>query len=216
MNDVAARPHSHLAALVGSPVFWVLFISIGVAVPIIRTVRIELPPPLPVLGSVPDFSLTDQYGQSFEPKKLEGQVWVANFIFTRCPTICPLFTSKMGEIQHRGRGLGQYFHLVSFTVDPENDTPEKLLAYAESHRVSPRMWSFVTGPREELKKVIVDGMKIHMQKGTDDDDLMSIGHGSHFVLVDTKRQIRGYYLFNEPGSIDRVLRDAGLLASRGE
>ena len=94
--------------------------------------------------------------------------------------------------------------------------PEKLLAYAQSHRVSPRMWSFLTGTREELKRVVVDGLKVHMDKSGDDDDLMSIGHGSHFVLVDALGRIRGYYQFNDPGAIDAVLRDAGLLASRGD
>lgn len=214
-SSLGARAQSHLAALVGRPAFWAIFVVLGVTIPILRTVRTPLPPPPPVYGTVPSFTLTDQYGQTFTPEDLKGQVWVANFIFTRCPTICPLFTSKMGEIQHRARGLGQYFHLVSFTVDPEHDSPEKLLAYAQSHRVSPRMWSFVTGPRDELKKVIVDGMKVHMQRGTDDDDLMSIGHGSHFVLIDSKMQIRGYYQFNDAGSIDAILRDAGLLAARG-
>lgn len=209
------RAHEHLAALVAKPAFWGMLVVLGVGLPILRTVQTELPKPLPVLATVPEFTLTDQYGQRFDGKSLEGKVWVANFIFTRCPTICPLFTSKMGTIQHRGRGLGQYFHLVSFTVDPEHDTPSQLLAYAQSHRVSPRMWSFLTGPRDELKRVIADGMKVYLAKGTDPDDLMSIGHGSHFVLVDAQMRIRGYYQFDDPGSIDAILRDAGLLASRG-
>ncbi len=209
------RAHGHLAALVSRPLFWALFVAVAMGVPIIRSVRTELPPPRPVYATVPDFELVDQYGQRFTKKNLEGQVWVANFIFTRCPTICPVFTQKMHTIQHRGRNLGQYFHLVSFTVDPEHDTPEKLLAYAQTHRASPRMWSFVTGKREELEKVVIDGMKVHMQRGSDPDDLMSIGHGSHFVLVDAKMQVRGYYRFDDPGAIDELLRDAGLIAALG-
>jgi protein SCO1/2 len=211
-----SRLHDRLAALVGSPIFWALFVLVGVGVPTVRSMRVKLPPPLPVLATVPEFQLTDQNGESFDPEKLRGQVWVANFIFTRCPTICPLFTQKMQQIQHRGRGLGQYFHLVSFTVDPEHDTPEVLADYARKHRVSPRMWSFLTGPRHELQRIIVDGMKIHMERGADPDDLMSIGHGSHFVLVDTELRVRGYYQFNDPGAVDTLLRDAGLLAARGE
>ncbi|MFZ5471506.1 MAG: SCO family protein [Myxococcota bacterium] len=213
--SVFSRAHGHLAALVSRPWFWVLFVLLAGGIPIVRAVRVELPPPLPVLATVPRFQLTDQHGQTFDAQQLQGKVWVANFIFTRCPTICPLFTQQMGTIQHRGRNLGQYFHLVSFTVDPEHDTPEKLLAYAQTHRVSPRMWSFLTGSYEALKAVIVDGMKVHMQKGVDPDDLMSIGHGSHFVLVDAKMQVRGYYQFNDPGAVDKLLRDAGLLAMRG-
>jgi protein SCO1 len=221
-NPAAAAPpassrlHGHLAALVSRPAFWLVFVVLGVAIPIARSVNTPLPPPLPVLGRIDHFQLMDQYGQAFSEKNLEGQVWVGNFIFTRCPTICPTFTKKMGEIQHRGRNLGQYFHLVTFTVDPENDTVEKLRAYAEAHRVSPRMWSFLTGPRPELEQLIIGQMKVGMEKGENPDDLMSIGHGSHFVLVDAKMQIRGYYQFDDPQALDSILRDAGLLAARGE
>lgn len=173
-------------------------------------------PPLPVLAKVPPFQLQDQRGQPFAGQGLEGRVWVANFIFTRCPTICPAFTARMGQLQQRGAALGEGLRLVSFTVDPEHDTPEKLLAYAEEHRADPRRWAFVTGPRKELERVILEGMKVHMQKGSEPDDLMSIGHGSYFVLVDARLQVRGYYAFDEPGVVERVLRDAERLLGGGE
>jgi protein SCO1/2 len=206
---------SFLSGLVGRPLFWAVFVALGLSLPIAKTLTIKLPPPLPVLGKVQDFSLTDQYGKPFASQQLEGKVWVANFIFTRCPSICPLFTQKMYEIQHRGRQLGEYFHLVSFTVDPEFDKPDVLLAYAKEHKASPRMWSFLTGERDALKKTIVDGLHVQMTKEGTDDDLMSIGHGGHFVLVDAKMQIRGYYDSSEPRTVDVLLRDAGLLANRG-
>ena len=79
--------------------------------------------PLPVLGLVPSFQLTDQSGAAYSSKALEGQVWVANFVFTRCPTICPTFTAKMATIQKK---TGDDVRLVSFTVDPEFDTADKL------------------------------------------------------------------------------------------
>lgn len=219
MNTAAApapaEPRGLIPALVGKPVFWLAFVLLVMALPIVRAVRTELPPPLPVLGTVPSFELTDQYGQPFGSKNLEGKIWVSNFVFTRCPTICPVWTKQMFQIQHRARNLGSYFHMVSFTVDPEHDTPDKLLAYAQANRVSPRAWSFLHGSREKLEDVIIDGMKVHMQKGSDPDDLMAIGHGSHFVLVDAKNQIRGYYRFEDPGSVDAILRDAALLGARG-
>ena len=86
-----------------------------------RTVSIRLPPPLPVISRVPNFQLTDQYGQPHGSDQLRGRVWVANFVFTRCPTICPELTRQMGKVQHRARGLGDAFRLVSFSVDPEHD-----------------------------------------------------------------------------------------------
>jgi protein SCO1/2 len=218
VRRLGAQVHSTLAALVASPTFWLLFVAVGLAVPIARTVAISLPKPLPILGAVPAFRFTDQYGASFGTENLRGKVWVANAIFTRCPSICTVSTQHMHEVQHRGRGLGEHFHLVSFSVDPEHDTPEQLLAYARAHQVSPRMWSFLTGGRDELTRTLNEGLKIYMGRtgAAGDDDLMSIGHGSHFVLVDPQLRIRGYYDATEPGRLDALLRDAGLLASRGE
>src|SRR5216683_1145217 len=190
-----------LSRLVARPLFWVLFIGLGLAIPIARSVRLSLPRPLPVLSQVPVFEFTDQNGQSFGSKELDGKVWVANAIFTRCPTICPVSTRRMFQVQHRARGLGPWFHIVSFSVDPENDTPDKLLDYAKQNKVSPRN----------------EGLKIYMGKQpAPADDLMSIGHGSHFVLIDAKMRIRGYYDPSQDDSVDLLLRDAGLLASRGE
>lgn len=221
MSEISAtqrlgtQAQATLARLVGKPLFWLIFIGVAVALPIARAVQIRLPPALPLLSKVPPFQLTDQYGNRFDSASLNGKIWVANFIFTRCPTICPLFTEKMYKIQHRGRGLGDALHLVSFTVDPEYDTPEKLLEYANHHRASPRAWSFLTGPRPVLTEVVVRDLKVQMTKEGPDDDLMSIGHGGHFVLVDGSMRVRGYYDSSRPDAVDSVLRDAGLLANRG-
>lgn len=216
----ARRAHDRLSRLVGSPLFWTLFILLGAGWPIARTLMIELPPPLPVLGKLPDFTFTNQYGAPYGSQQLRGKVWIANFIFTRCPTICPRFTEQMGVLQHRGRNLGDAFHLVTFTVDPEYDTPARLLEYAQHHKVSPRIWTFLTGDPEAIKRTVVDGLKISMGKerkeGAEDDDLSSIFHGTHFVLVDANLQIRGYYASDSDEKRDELLRDTGLLANRGE
>jgi len=208
---------ARIASLVGKPAFWVVFVLVGVGWPIARTVAIQLPPALPVLGTLPDFHFKNQYGQDYGADQLKGRIWVANFIFTRCPTECPRFTRQMFQLQHRGRGLGQAFHLVSFSVDPEHDTPEVLLQFARQYRVSPRAWTFLTGDPEGIKRTVVDGLKVSMGRApdADEDDLTAIFHGTHFVLVDAKMQIRGYYDSHEEDAVDRLLRDAGLLANRG-
>jgi protein SCO1/2 len=214
-RPLSQRVHDFVAALVAKPLFWIIFVVLGIALPIARTVTLRAPPLLPVLGQVQDFTLTDQFGKPYGSEQLKGRVWVANFIFTRCPTICPVFTAQMGKVQHRVRNLGEAFHLVSFTVDPEFDTPEVLNAYAKTKRVSPRMWSFLTGERPDIKNVVMRDMKVHMTKDGPDDDLMSIGHGSHFVLIDPKMQVRGYYDSNDPSSLDTLVRDVGLVVNRG-
>jgi protein SCO1/2 len=178
---------------------------------IVRAMTTKLPPPLPLLGQLGDFRMTDQDGQPFGSAELKGRVWVANFIFTRCPTICPLQTEKMGQVQHRARNLGNAFHIVSFDVDPEYDTPEKLKEYAGKHHVSPRMWSFVTGPYEGLEKTIVRDMKVSMGK----DENRNVFHGTHVVLVDASMHIRGYYDVAKEAGVDQLMHDIGLLIARG-
>ena len=210
-TDVAASPAS---AILGRPIFWVAVVGLLVAVPIVRAVRAPHAEPLPKLGQVPTFSLKDEQGSPFGTDQLKGKVWVANFIFTRCPTACPLFTAKMAAVASKSGGLADRFHLVSLTVDPEYDTPERLKAYGREHRANPRQWSFLSGSQDDLKKLIVDGLRQPMDRGAD-DDLMSYVHGGYFVLVDTQNEIRGYYGFNDEGATEAVARDAARLSSEG-
>jgi protein SCO1/2 len=165
--------------------------------------------PLPVLGTVPTFELTSQTGKAWSSKSLDGRVWVANFVFTRCPTICPAFTAKMARIQKK---TADEVSLVSFSVDPEFDTPAKLAEYATKYEATPR-WTFLTGERPAIEAVVVKGMMQPMVKG--DGSLMSIGHGSYFVLIDGKQQIRGFYRFNDEDSVQQEVRDAAALVAGG-
>jgi protein SCO1 len=158
---------------------------------------------LPVLLEAPHFTLTDARGLRFSSdKQLLGKVWVGNFIFTRCPSICPTFTAKMQRIQAASDSRVQ---LVSFTVDPDFDTPEVLAAYAQKHRADPLRWHFLTGTYEALTQVVVDGLKVPMDKVG--GDLKSVGHGSRFVLVDPRGQVRGFYGFDDPDAVESVVRD---------
>jgi protein SCO1/2 len=206
-----------LARVAGNPGLWLALVALGLTVPILTRVLRPAPPALPVLGTLPAFVLTDQDGKPFGSADLRGQVWVAGFIFTRCPTICPVITTTMGKIQRRARGLGQDFRLVSFSVDPGYDTPERLAAYASQHQASPRSWKFVTGQFDDVKRTVVDGLKIAMadRAPRGEQDFASVMHGTHFVLVDRDGRIRGYYDSSEPEVVDRVLADSAMLINRG-
>lgn len=207
-----------VARWVGSWKFWVIAVGLLMAFPIVRTVLIQLPPPLPVLGQLPRFEFTSQAGRPFGSDQLKGKVWVANFIFTRCPTICPAFTAKMRDVQHRTRNMGDAIHLVSFSVDPEYDQPAVLAEYAQRFQANPRRWTFLTGDLEQMRQTVVDGFKVTMGKAaeTSPDDVMSIFHGTHFVLVDAEGRIRGYYQSDDKERVDALVRDLGLLVNRGE
>lgn len=145
-----------------------------------------------MLGKVPDFRFVDQSGEVFTAQRLEGNVWVANFIFTHCPSVCPFLTQKMAELQRRS---AKSVFLVSFSIDPKNDTPERLRAYAEKYGADPSRWFFLTGEVEQISTTVVRGFKLSLGERVEHDGGAGydILHATHFVLVDKKRRIRGYY-----------------------
>lgn len=205
--------HGRVSRWVARPLFWFLAIAVLAGWPIVRSVSKTLPEPRPVLGKVPTFAFVDQRGQPYGSEQLEGKVWVANFFFTRCPTICPRLTQRMFEVQHRSRNIALSFRIVSFSVDPEFDTPPVLRKYAAKYKANPARWHFVTGELDEVRDTVVRGFKVSMQgQGGDPSQVV---HGSHVVLVDRRLRIRGYYDVNDDEALDRLLRDAGLLLARG-
>ena len=205
---LAGGPPPRRLRIFASPVFWAVVVLCAVAVPGVRVlITKRAAAELPVLGTLPTFTLTDQNGAAFGTGQLEGRVWVANFIFTRCPTICPAFTRKMYRVQQSAKDLAPALHLVSFSVDPDYDKPEVLKAYAQTHGADTSMWSFLTGDPAAIQKTVVDGLKVSMGRSGDADDVNSIFHGTHFVLVDGQMRIRGYYRSEDDAEVQRLLTD---------
>ncbi|MET0343889.1 MAG: SCO family protein [Polyangiales bacterium] len=164
-------------------------------------------------GKVPAFSLTDQRGGTVTDADLRGKVWVANFVFTRCPSVCPLLTAKFKALQERIGPL-EGVRYVSMSVDPKHDTPEVLAAYAQKFGADPERWRFVTGALETIEKTVVKGFKIHIGEPTPsahDPSLVEIMHGEHLVLVDATGTIRGYYRAEAP-ELEELERDVRALA----
>jgi protein SCO1/2 len=176
---------------------------------------------LPVLARIDGFSLYDQHGKSVKLDDLGGKVWVADFIFTGCQAACPMLTSRMRSLQRhieeREGALGRELpvKLVSFSVDPEVDTPDKLLAYAAKWGADERRWLFLTGSLDEMNRAVTRGMKIPFEKGGADTSAFDVMHGERLVVVDKKGRIRGYFE-TDPEGMARV-KDAieALLADRG-
>lgn len=168
---------------------------------------------LPRLGTVGPFWLTDQAGRSFSEQSLNGQVWVAAFMFTRCPTICPELTRRMRYLQEQARARNVPLHLLSFSVDPENDTPEVLRNYAAQYGADTASWSFLTGDNSVIRKAAEEGFKIGVdgvpKAGAEH---YGITHGTHLVLLDGTRTIRGYYQSSEPTKLGQLLDDAAALS----
>ena len=158
--------------------------------------------PLPSLVTLPDFRLVDQQGKTMGLSDLKNRVWVADFIFTSCAGTCPMLTQRMKRVQTAIAEMGEKgsgYHIVSFSVDPERDTPERLAQYAREFETNPEHWSFLTGPLDRVSQTVVQGFKIAMGKVPSegevpkDNGVFEILHGEKFVLVDRNGIIRGYY-----------------------
>jgi protein SCO1 len=157
-------------------------------------------PALPVLGQIPPFQLIAQDGRPFDSRVLAGKVWVADFIYTTCPGPCPRMTSQMREVQDAVSRLPD-IRLVSFTVDPANDTPPVLAAYGKLHGASPAIWYFLTGAVPTLQMLDRDAFKLGNLDAT-------MQHSTRFVLLDRQSRIRGYYETSDAAAIPKVIADA--------
>jgi protein SCO1/2 len=212
---LASRLDAALRQAVARPAAWIALVAVMGSWPFVWALGTPVPPPPPVLTTLPSFSLVDQDGRPFGSADLEGRVWIASFIFTRCQTVCPALTVKLARVQARVRNLEPALHIVSFSVDPGFDTPARLLAYARSHRASPRMWTFLTGNDDAVRQTVEKGLRVAMGREADDASQAGISHGTHLVLVDGQRRIRGYYDPDDAAAIDRLVLDAALLVNRG-
>jgi protein SCO1/2 len=200
--------------------FWFIFLSFSFSYPIYRSLNRTLPPPLPIYYTVPKFTLTNEFNKPFGSKDLEGKFYIANFMFTSCPSTCPALMDKMDIIQKRIRGLGTKAAIVTFTVDPTTDTPAVLFKFARKRNTNPYIWNFLTGTQADLEKIVINGFKVPM--GTKEEvtkkledktiTLMDIAHSDRVVLVDGQGQIRGYYS-TEKIEMDRLMIDLGLLVN---
>ncbi len=162
---------------------------------------------LPVLHAVPEFSFRDQGGKSFGSNQLSGRPYLAAFMFTRCPSICPRLTKRMKEIDAAVKKADKNLQLVSFSVDPEHDTPEVLAAYAKKHGANLDNWAFLTGDYKTIAKTSEEGFKIGFS-GTIDEGKPHLGitHGSHLILVDGDGKIRGYFRSSDDETVTEVVR----------
>jgi protein SCO1 len=198
-----SRP-GRFATLVGRPVFWIGAVLMMAVASVALAVSRRLPEPPPVYLTLPAFELTSEKKLPFGSEQLRGKVWVASFVFTSCPAACPRLMQKMGEVQHRTRNASEAVDLVTFTVDPENDTPEKLAAYGKRFKANPVRWTFLTGDLAQIENTVVKGFKLAM--GKDAENLFQIFHSERFVMVDGQGRIRGYYEADKEG-IDKLMRD---------
>lgn len=166
---------------------------------------------------IPDFKLVNQLGDSVSLTDLHGKLIVADFFFTHCPTICPGLTTNMRKLQQGitnakrvGDNTPDFFHLLSFSIDPERDSVPRLKAWADRFQVNPEQWWLLTGPKREIYDLAINDMKIGIVDGQGVDT--SFIHTDHFVLIDTNRYVRGFYHGLDSVSLNRLSRDIIMLS----
>jgi protein SCO1/2 len=160
---------------------------------------------LPILFDAPHLKLTDQNGRPFDSDALKGDVWVAAFIFTNCPGVCPMMTQKMAKLQETVPSPD--VKLVSITVDPARDTPEVLKEYAKRANADEARWHFLTGSQEDILAAAA-GLKLSVQPAKDG---LPIQHAENFLLVDRKGRVRGAYHSKDEDALKQLPRDAETL-----
>jgi protein SCO1/2 len=161
-------------------------------------------PPMPIYGRVPGFQLVSQTGEPFDRMALDGKIWVADFIYTHCPGPCPRLSAQMRRIQTAVTELPEV-RLVSFSVDPERDTPTVLAEYATRYHAQPGRWFFLTGDRKTLDALDRRAFMLGNVDG-------KLEHSTRFVLVDRQGRIRGYYGTDQDDPTARLIVDIRRLA----
>ena len=163
---------------------------------------------LPVLFDAPSFQLVDQQNEPFPSTNLKGQPWLAQFIFTTCPSVCPMMLAKMARLQ---RSTDPHLQLISFSVDPDHDRPAVLKAKADSLDADAKRWHFLTNPQGNA-----DGIA-KVQRGLfqaipGPGEPMTM-HSDKFFLVDGDGHVRGIYSSGDEEQMIRLQRDQTLLVA---
>ncbi len=170
-----------------------------------------------VWHKLPEFNFTNQLGKKVSLKELGDKVLVADFFFTHCPTICPRMTVNMKQLQDGiinkekvGEKQADFVHYLSFSVDPERDSIPELKKWADRFQINPEQWWLLTGSKKEIYDLSIE----HMKLGLIDGEGIDTGflHTDRFVLIDKKRNIRGYYHGLDSADIRRLAHDIILLS----
>lgn len=149
--------------------------------------------------------MTTSQGQAFQSSELQGKVWVADFIYTSCPGACPMMTSRMHQLQRNLKSDADV-RLVSISVDPKNDTPPVLNAFAQRFDGPAPDWYFLTGSPATVHLLAHDTFKVG-------DIIQNMDHSTKFILVDKHGYMRGYYSSDDDAQtgVPSLLHDIELL-----
>ncbi len=161
---------------------------------------------------IPDFTFTNQQGQSVTEDDLNGQITIVNFFFTSCPTICPKMMNKLKRVQNKF-AENDKVQILSHTVDPEHDSVDVLADYGQRLSIKPGMWDLVTGDKRKIYKMARSGYELVAVEGKKGDGSGFV-HSERVALIDWERRIRGYYEGTEDEDIDKLMEDVRFLLKK--
>ncbi len=154
------------------------------------------------------FQLTNQYGETITNSSFEGSIYVADFFFTTCGSICPKMTNQMERVQEQF-ALNNDVKLLSHSVTPEIDSVPRLLDYAQKHMATKNKWHMVTGDKKHIYELARKSYFAVTDEGTGDEH--DFIHTENFILIDKNQQIRGFYDGTSPQEVDQLMEDIQLL-----
>ena len=160
--------------------------------------------------TIAPFSMTNQNGETINEKEYDNTIYVADFFFTTCPSICPIMTKNMHTLQEKLIGLPEV-KLLSFSVTPQIDSVAQLKRYALKNKVDDTRWNLVTGKKKEIYELARKSYLVVKDDG--DGGPYDMIHTENFVLVDKQKRIRGFYDGTQLEAMDDILRDIELLVS---
>jgi len=158
--------------------------------------------------TIADFSLTNQNGETITQEDYKGKIYIADFFFTTCPTICPIMTKNMVDLQ-KALGKDSDVMLLSHSVTPEIDSVTQLKKYAIEKGVDDRNWNLVTGDKKQIYEL---ARKSYLAVKTDGDGgPFDMIHTENFILVDKDKRIRGFYDGTKKEDMDKIMADIEIL-----
>ncbi|MFD0761806.1 SCO family protein [Lutibacter aestuarii] len=175
-------------------------------------------PKLVKIGQVPTFEFTNQEGQLISNSFYDEKVYVVEFFFTTCPTICPKMNENMVKIQKEYYG-NPNFGIASFSINPKHDTPEILKAYAKSHGATLKTWNFLTGDQDKIYELANSGFTLYAGENSEAEG--GFEHSGMFALIDKEGNIRSrmdelgnpiaFYDGLDPKGVQMIKEDIAIL-----
>ncbi len=162
-----------------------------------------------IFHKVPEWTYLTEDSIPLSSSEIEDKIWIADFFFATCPTICVPMNESLNAVRDSLMEINNDMAYISFTIDPEKDTPANLRAYRKEHNFTGENWYFLTGDQEETKQLALEGFQILAQ-----EDKKAPGgflHSSNFVLIDKNKHIRGVYNSLDEQDCQRLISDVKLL-----